>query len=256
METSEITRLPLETIHPNSYNPNILPDVLFEQLLKDIRENGFIDPIIVRETGEKQYEIIDGEHRYRAAKQLGFETIPVFFYKADDTKARILTYRWNHERGFFEPAKTAKLIQDLETRLGSLDRVRDSLGMVTEEMVQFIKPKDIPASWQMPTPEPVISETDKEALVFFLPLKEKETVLNSLSQYAHRNHLKDRNTALYQLCNGVHSKSESRKGKTGTGGNPLRTRIQRAQHSRKPQSKPGNHQQRPEAYPRGKREMV
>lgn len=108
--------VPVDDLHPNSYNPNVVPDMIFEEILKDIRKNGFIGAIVVRTRPEGGYEIVDGEHRYKAAKQLGFKEIPVIVREYDDDTARINTFRWNHERGFFDAIKTADLIRDLNKR--------------------------------------------------------------------------------------------------------------------------------------------
>src|SRR5690606_40220980 len=66
--------------------------LLFKQT---IAQEGILNPINVREmvdeeTGETYYSIIDGLHRYTAAKDLNLETIPVQVLAADDNDVMIM----------------------------------------------------------------------------------------------------------------------------------------------------------------------
>ena len=60
------------------------------ELSESIKENGLIQPIIVRKRGNDTYEIIAGERRWRASKQAGLKEVPVIFKEMSD-KATLLT---------------------------------------------------------------------------------------------------------------------------------------------------------------------
>ena len=72
----QIQDIELTKIVPNSYQPRReFSDESIRELATTLDKEGLLQPIVVREQGE-QYEIIAGERRFRAAKQLGWETIP------------------------------------------------------------------------------------------------------------------------------------------------------------------------------------
>jgi len=67
----------IEKIQPNPDQPReIFGEEALNDLVESIREKGILQPLIVKREGEK-YEIVCGERRYRAARQLGLEKVPV-----------------------------------------------------------------------------------------------------------------------------------------------------------------------------------
>ncbi len=68
-----------------------------EELAQSIRENGLIQPVIVRKTGDK-YELIAGERRLRASKIAGLKVIPVVIRKSTDREALELAIVENIQR--------------------------------------------------------------------------------------------------------------------------------------------------------------
>lgn len=113
-----IQEVELKNILPNPWNPNKQSDFIFEKERRSIREHGFIDPILVRERAGK-FEIIDGEHRFRAAKIEGFEKIPVNnLGNVSDAAAKQLTIIMNETRGVADNELLSKLLKDLEGEIG------------------------------------------------------------------------------------------------------------------------------------------
>jgi ParB-like chromosome segregation protein Spo0J len=109
-----IVEVPICKVIPNQWNPNRQSDHVFEAEKNSIRVHGFIDPITVREVGVGLFEIIDGEHRWKAAKALGLEFIPVNnLGEVPDVIAKQLTVITNETRGQADRALLAKLLEDL-----------------------------------------------------------------------------------------------------------------------------------------------
>ena len=50
--------------------------VMYAKALESIEHYGFIDPLLVRQVSETIYQIIDGEHRFRAGSDLGLDEFP------------------------------------------------------------------------------------------------------------------------------------------------------------------------------------
>ena len=71
--------IPLSKIKPNKNQPRKFFDKeKMEELISSIRENGILQPIAVRKLEDNTYEIIAGERRFRAAKQIGLKSIPAY----------------------------------------------------------------------------------------------------------------------------------------------------------------------------------
>ena len=75
--SGEIIDVNIDEIIPNELQPRkYFDDEKLEELSESIKEKGIIQPIVVTKTTDK-YEIIVGERRWRAAKKVGLETLPV-----------------------------------------------------------------------------------------------------------------------------------------------------------------------------------
>ena len=84
--------IPISKIKPNKNQPRKEFDELkMEELKNSIREKGILQPIAVREIKKNHYEIIAGERRYRAAKEIGLKTIPVYILSVD-SESEIMEY--------------------------------------------------------------------------------------------------------------------------------------------------------------------
>jgi hypothetical protein len=109
-----IIQLPLDWLTPNPWNPNQMDDEQYGKALNSIREFGFVDPVTVRELGNDTYQIIDGEHRWRAARTCGLDDILVVnLGPVPDQVAKKLTITLNELRGQAEPKKLGALLADL-----------------------------------------------------------------------------------------------------------------------------------------------
>ena len=148
LERLEIVYASLTDIAPNSYNPNRQSDADFELLLRSIREDGFTQPIVAVRTEDPElakkhpYTIVDGEHRWRAASQLGMKEVPLALVPMTLAQARIATLRHNRARGSEDIELATEVLRDLE-RLGALDWAQDSLQLSDDELNRLLE--DIPA---------------------------------------------------------------------------------------------------------------
>jgi len=132
---SEISFLDVELIVANKYNPNMMPPETFQYLLNDAQQHGAeaLDPILVRPLdfveGKQQYEIVDGENRWKVAKQLGWKRLRVIICKVSLEEAKSINYRKNRERGTLDPFKEAQLFkEDYDTGL-TLEQIGERYGV-------------------------------------------------------------------------------------------------------------------------------
>ena len=69
----------IEDVHPNRAQPRQrFDDSKLDELAQSIRENGILEPIVVRKRAPGGYEIIAGERRWRAAQKAGLHEVPIF----------------------------------------------------------------------------------------------------------------------------------------------------------------------------------
>jgi len=75
--TDEIVELPVDELRPNPYQPRkVFDEDKLRELAESIKEHGIFQPIIVKRSSIKGYEIIAGERRVKASKMIGLEKIP------------------------------------------------------------------------------------------------------------------------------------------------------------------------------------
>lgn len=164
LEALKVEYVPTDTVKPNRYNPNRQSDKDFDLLLRSMREDGFTQPIIAqRATGE----IVDGEHRWRAAREIGLTEIPVVLVDMTDEQMRVATLRHNRARGSEDVDLSAKVLRDLR-ELGALDWAQDSLMIDDKELNTLLE--DVSASdalaaddWQEAWAPTRVSQTEQEA---------------------------------------------------------------------------------------------
>jgi ParB-like chromosome segregation protein Spo0J len=135
----KIEYVAIDSITPNDYNPNRQSEHDFELLLRSMEEDGFTQPIIAH---KDTHQIVDGEHRWRAASHLGLDTIPVVFVDMAPEQMKIATLRHNRARGSEDVELSAQVLRDLQ-QLGALDWAQDSLMLDDVEINLLLE--DIPA---------------------------------------------------------------------------------------------------------------
>jgi ParB/RepB/Spo0J family partition protein len=137
----KLEKLDLTLLVPNSYNPNVMSDNKMEQLKKTLKTTGYWQFIIAREKEDGTYEIIDGEHRWRALQELPeFNQEPqyVVVVDSDDDVAKIQTINFNNLRGELDNIKVAGIINDLMATK-SIEELNALLGYTPEEISNYLE---------------------------------------------------------------------------------------------------------------------
>jgi ParB family chromosome partitioning protein len=98
-------------------------------LAQSIKENGILQPIIVRESGLVGYEILAGERRFRASQLAGRETIPAIIRNYSDSEMMVLSVLENLQRDDLTAIDEAKSYQQLSKQLGlTHEQIGQKLG--------------------------------------------------------------------------------------------------------------------------------
>ncbi|QLI81341.1 ParB/RepB/Spo0J family partition protein [Chitinibacter fontanus] len=111
--------LAVTALQPGKYQPRtLMNEEALEELANSIRAQGLMQPILVREVGLEQYEIIAGERRWRAAQLAGLTEIPALVREIADEAALAMALIENIQRENLNPLEEAIGIQRLVDEFG------------------------------------------------------------------------------------------------------------------------------------------
>lgn len=110
---NEVVYLYLDDIIPNRFQPRqVFDERALKELAVSIKEHGVIQPIIVRNIGNK-YEIIAGERRYKASALAGLTKIPAIVRNLDDKESSKVALLENLQRKNLNPIEEARTYQKI-----------------------------------------------------------------------------------------------------------------------------------------------
>jgi ParB family chromosome partitioning protein len=118
-ESAEVQRLRVDAIVPNRYQPRqtFAPHELAE-LTESLKQNGLLQPILVRRKGDGIYELISGERRWRATKDAGIETIQAVIRNCGDEESIVLALVENLQRTDLNPMEMARAYHRMMNEFG------------------------------------------------------------------------------------------------------------------------------------------
>ena len=95
--TSKVEHIALDAIRPSPDNPRgqVNIDASFERLVSSIDEVGILVPLVVRELSPGQYQLVDGERRYLAAKQLRLPKVPAHVLSKVDASENLRKFMFH-----------------------------------------------------------------------------------------------------------------------------------------------------------------
>jgi hypothetical protein len=137
---------PLAAVTNNSWNPNRMTAEMRESLRYGLRSDGWLasQALLIwgsDENGEAKNLIIDGEHRWSVAIELGFIDGPmVFLHGIEEARAKALTVKMNQKRGSFDELELGALLRDIELDLAELgvDDLGLDLGLTDEKLMRYL----------------------------------------------------------------------------------------------------------------------
>ena len=122
-------------------NPNVMDEKKFEALKEVIKKFGFIIPIITN----KEYKIADGFHRWKAARDLGIEDVPIIALDVDEVDRRILRQVLNKLKGEHKEELDQEEFKFLDDK-GAIVELMNYLpheGKIIKKLIDEINAKDI-----------------------------------------------------------------------------------------------------------------
>jgi ParB family chromosome partitioning protein len=136
----------IDQVDPNPNQPRQVMGDLSE-LIASITEKGVIEPLIVRQRGDR-FQIIAGERRYQAAVQAGLRELPVVLRDVDDTEVIELALIENLQRKDLTPFEEAEALESLAERCSYTHedlarRLGKSRTSITESLALTTMPEEI-----------------------------------------------------------------------------------------------------------------
>ena len=141
-----ITILKLSMIDPKSDQPRKYFDKeALEELASSIKENGLLQPILVREYDEGRYQIIAGERRFRASKLAELDEIPAIILDRDDKKVAELSLIENIQREDLNPIEEALAFKALAEEYGlTQEELADKVNKSRSAIANSTRLLDLP----------------------------------------------------------------------------------------------------------------
>jgi ParB family chromosome partitioning protein len=110
----ELRQMAVDKLQRGQYQPRTnMHQESLEELADSIREQGLVQPIVVRPTGKDTYEIIAGERRWRAAQIAGLQEVPVVVRNVNDRAAIAMALIENIQRENLNPMEEARSLHRL-----------------------------------------------------------------------------------------------------------------------------------------------
>ncbi|NUN49751.1 MAG: ParB/RepB/Spo0J family partition protein [Candidatus Brocadiae bacterium] len=137
--------IPADKVKPNPFQPRKVWDKAeIDELAASIREQGLIQPIVVRKVGEA-YQIVAGERRFRASQQLGRTSIPAVVRDFDDKAMLEVALVENLQRKDLNPIEKGQAFKALIDRFKlTHDAVSTRLGMDRSSVTNYLRLLDLP----------------------------------------------------------------------------------------------------------------
>lgn len=126
----DLKNIPIDLIQRGKYQPRTdMHEEALEELAASIKNQGVMQPIVVRPISSEKYEIIAGERRWRASQISGLDTIPAIIKRVGDEAAIAMALIENIQRENLNPIEEAMALKRLQDEFDlTQQQVADSVG--------------------------------------------------------------------------------------------------------------------------------
>ncbi len=189
--TAQFVALSLDQIKVNPYQPRTrFTETALKELESSIRTLGLIQPITVRETESGQYELVSGERRYRASKNIGLKEIPAYIRSANDQELLEMALVENIQRQDLDPIEIAltyhRLLEDVSLSISDLG---ERLGKDRTTVTNYLRLLKL---------DPLIQSGMRDGFITMAHGRSLITVENSTDQLALYEEILDKKLSVRQ----------------------------------------------------------
>ncbi len=138
---TEMRTIAIDAITPGRFQPRTnIDDASLRDLAASIKNQGVVQPVVVRETVAGGFELIAGERRWRASQMAGAETIPAVVRRVSDEIALALGLIENIQRENLNPIEEAMGLKRLLEEFGMThQQVADSVGRSRASVTNLLR---------------------------------------------------------------------------------------------------------------------
>ena len=172
----------LSQIKPNTKQPRqVFEEEALNELTFSIKEIGLLQPIVVRQIGNNEYEIVAGERRFRAAKNAGLTKIPALVRETKDDHMLRDALLENLHRSQLNPLEEAAAYQQLlEDFGGTQEELASKLGRARPQVTNTLRLLKLPATVQKRVAAGVLTSGHAKALLGLANPQDIETLANRI----------------------------------------------------------------------------
>ncbi|HCA36788.1 MAG TPA: chromosome partitioning protein ParB [Gammaproteobacteria bacterium] len=137
----DLKNIPIDLIQPGKYQPRTdMHEEALEELAASIKNQGVMQPIVVRPISSEKYEIIAGERRWRATQMAGLDTIPAIVKPVGDEAAIAMSLIENIQRENLNPIEEAMALKRLQDEFElTQQEVADAVGKSRVTVTNLIR---------------------------------------------------------------------------------------------------------------------
>ena len=178
----ELKLIRISDIQKNPYQPRKeFSKEKIQELAQSIKENGLIQPIIVRQSPVIGYEILAGERRYRASIEAGLSEVPVIIKKLSDQDMMVHSIIENLQREDLNPIEEAKAYQSLIDKGYTHADIAEKMGKSRPYITNLVRLLTLPDFILKEVETGKLSQAHARLLIQ-LPLKEQKNLLNRIQK--------------------------------------------------------------------------
>jgi len=163
-----LAKIPINVISPNPYQPrtDFDPKAL-DELKKSILDNGLIQPVTVRRVNKESYELISGERRLRACKEIGLKEIPAYIILVETKEMMLaLSLIENIQREKLNPIEIANAYKRLMDECNlSQEQIAEKVGKDRTTVTNTIRLLKLPGKIQQSLIKNEISSGHARSLI-------------------------------------------------------------------------------------------
>lgn len=186
VKTEEVLEIPLSELRPNPYQPRkTFDESSLQELATSIEQSGVFQPIIVRKSAVKGYEIIAGERRFRASKLAKKETIPAIIREFDEEAMMQIAVLENLQREDLNPLEEAEAYEMLMKNLKLTQaEVAERLGKSRPYIANYLRLLSLPKLVKEMVQDGRLTQGQARTL---LGLKNKDQILKLANRCVKEN---------------------------------------------------------------------
>ena len=140
-QDGDLRNIPIDLIQQGKYQPRTdMHEDTLKELAASIRNQGVMQPIVVRPVSSEKYEIIAGERRWRASQLAGLDTIPAIIKPVSDEAAIAMALVENIQRENLNPIEEAMALKRLQDEFQlTQQEVADAVGKSRTAVTNLIR---------------------------------------------------------------------------------------------------------------------